>query len=159
MSDATVSTFAEWADYAERTAGRAQAVGDLADQIRKRLNSGRHAAVYLTEDVEAFASPCDCCGPDIEYRTRIECGDHDVYVHTGRGHDEAEFTAWLDEPRRQAEREAEHAARRHAALADEQRITTGIFAAIEAVEAEGYSSDQEWHDKLMTRLGVRGYAE
>jgi hypothetical protein len=152
-----VSSLDEWAAYADETDEPvAHAVGELADQIRERFGESKHVPVILTEAYDSDDGACECCTHYAEYLV-IECGEHVEQID--RANLTASFQYWLDEPRRRAAREAAAAASREHEQKVADFLTASIVGALDAVEAEGYSSDGEWHDQLMRRLGVRGYQQ
>ncbi|MGW5519046.1 hypothetical protein [Nocardia africana] len=151
----TVASLDEWTTYADDTDEPiAHAIGELADQIRERFGADKHTPVILTEAFDSDDGACDCCTHFTEYLV-IECGDHIEQIDR---RDLAEsFQYWLDAPRRRAEQEAAAKAYQERQEAEARAIAAAIHAAAEAVEAEGYRDDQEWHDKFMRHLGVKGY--
>ncbi|MFE7744462.1 hypothetical protein [Nocardia sp. NPDC057455] len=161
MTVQTVSTFDEWANYAAQTdEPRAQAVGELADQIRGRFGANKHVPVWLSEEVESYSRGCDCCSDEIDAYTVIECGEDEARIRCGWDDGEQNFVDWLEEPRRQAEREAAKRAK-----AEQQKVNAAAFQthvvqpitdAMQQAEADGYASAGEWHDNVMDRLGIGG---
>ncbi|MFD6400735.1 hypothetical protein [Nocardia sp. NPDC060249] len=155
---ARVVLFSEWVDYAEKRANpRAEAYGVLAQEIRTRFGANKHAAVWLSEESDG----CECCGYTHEWV--IECGEHRSTIDIDDGYELSDYVDWLAEPQRRAKARAEAEARAAEAKAQADAAinayTSGIIAALNAVEAEGYTSDQDWHDKLMVRLGVKNVGE
>ncbi|MFF4026921.1 hypothetical protein ACFYY5_29135 [Nocardia elegans] len=158
----TVASLDEWTAYAEDTDEPiAHAVGELADQIRERFGVNKHVPVILREEVEYYHPSCDCCATEIDECLRIECGDQWATVPVYDGSPGHYYRNWLDEPRRRAEEEAAKQARKVQQAANDVAFTNAVvghfMAATEAVEAEGYANDGEWHDQLMRHLGVKGY--
>jgi hypothetical protein len=157
----TAASLDEWAAYAGETDEPvAHAVGELADQIRERFGESKHVPVILTEAYDSDDGACECCTHYAEYLV-IECGEHIEQID--RANLTASFQYWLDAPRRRAEHEAAEKAKREQQAANDRvftgRIVDAFTGAMEAVEAEGYRDAGEWHDKLMTRLGVKGYQQ
>ncbi|MFE3052284.1 hypothetical protein [Nocardia sp. NPDC059239] len=149
MIEKTVSTIDEWLDYADYRFGpKADAIGQLAEQIRARFGANKHAAVTL---YEARADPS---GIELV----IDCSGHEKSFLLA-DFEPSDYAEWLDEPRRWAEAErrraAELKAAAEAAEARDQAQIDAITGALAAVEAEGYRNDRDWHDKLMDRLGVK----
>ncbi len=149
-----VATLDEWIAYAEEAVDPcARVVGEWANVLRDRIGGNRHTEVWLSEDFGG----CQCCG----YWNRwvITSGDKEARIDIDDGYTHATYLDWLNEPAVRAERlardAAEQEARRRQAEAVVSSQVSAISDAITAVEAEGYRSDQEWHDKLMTRLGVK----
>jgi hypothetical protein len=156
-----VSTIAEWVEYsAEEDEPRAEAIGELADEVRARFGVGRHSRVDLSCEVEWEYSSCDCCA-DSEVWWVIECGEEKRRISTGYGEAVDGYRAWLDEPRRIREREEAKAARDLECKRNDEaftgRIVGAFTTAVADVEATGYSDTGEWHDLMMDRLGVGGH--
>jgi hypothetical protein len=132
--------------------------GELADRVRERFGA-TDEPVYFVEYQEESGG-CHTCY-SIDNYLRVECGNRTRDFSAYEGLPLNSLLDWFDEPRRQAEREATERARRAQQAANDHAFTStivdGIAGAIGELEAEGYSSDQEWHDKLMTRLGMNGY--
>lgn len=161
MSAKTVETLDEWARYAASTDHpQAFVVGDLARQIRTRLDVPDGAFVFFYEErwVRWDELWCTCCEGEGTNFVVESAGKTATFEADYSDCNWREFHRWLDAPRRQAEREAAEKVSREREDAIATAIGASIHAAAEAVEAEGYSSDEDWHDKLMTRLGVKGYA-
>jgi hypothetical protein len=161
MTDHTVSSIEEWSAWADsQDEPRAQLVGDLADQIRARFGANKHAAVWLSQGEEYNGCADGCCNDSYRW-LGIECGDHMKRLDFSYADVWGRLADWFDEPRRQAERAAakaakEQAQRENSAVFD-QTVLRPVADAIQQVEAEGYRDDQDWHDKLMSKLGVKGY--
>ncbi|MEV4127054.1 hypothetical protein [Nocardia sp. NPDC049707] len=157
-----MSSLDEWQAFADNEdEPRAQLIGDLADQIRARFGANKHAAVWLTEETEWDRPGCDCCGDDADVHIVIDCGHDQARIRSGWDDPAERLAVWLDEPRRQAEqaaaKAAEQAVHRERSAEFDQTVLRPIADAMQQVEAEGYGNDQEWHDKLMNKLGVQGY--
>lgn len=159
----TVTSIAEWDAYAaHRDEPRAHLVGDLADQLREVWGVNKHVPVVMYEEDwgrdDLWCSCCESSGTDLI----IECDGHRLpFDASPYRRDPDELPRWLEESRRRIEKiaadEARAAARREQSeLVDRAQLTT-IAGALDAVEAEGYEDDADWHDKLMGRLGVKGY--
>ncbi|MFE2994174.1 hypothetical protein ACFXG4_04070 [Nocardia sp. NPDC059246] len=148
MTEKIVETFDEWVAYADcRFGPKADAIGQLAEQIRERFGANKHALATLSEEY----------GDYNHLEVVIECGGHEKRFILD-DFETSDYFDWLDEPRRRAEaakrRAAEQEAARQRAEAGERAQIDAIVGALAAVEAEGYRSDRQWHDKLMDRLGV-----
>jgi hypothetical protein len=161
--DYTLSMTAEWAEesdsYGDIDFRRSLVTGELADRIRERF--GATDDVYFVEYEEEYGACHTCAG--IDQMVRVECGDHRRTFTANEGIPLPALLRWLDEPRRLAEQDAAARARQAEQAANDHQFTStvigGITSAINDLEAEGYTSDQDWHDKLMSKLGVRGYGE
>src|SRR5690606_17093506 len=102
MTERTVATYGEWDEYANNTVDpRARAVGVLADEISARVGGNKHVPIWLTEEVETIGCGDGCCNDSWSWLV-IEAGEHRVRLSD----EEDKYRYWLDEPRRQAEREA-----------------------------------------------------
>ncbi|WP_280465632.1 hypothetical protein [Nocardia brasiliensis] len=151
-------TVKEWTEKGALEFKRSLITGELADRVRERFGV-KHSRVYFLEYQEE-AGDCHTC-----YRISdvlvVECGGHRKVFNADGGLPLNELLDWFDEPRRRAEAEA---AKQAAAVARREqdavftaRVLSPIGDALSAVENEGYENPQDWHDKLMSRLGVRGY--
>lgn len=137
---------------------RSLVTGELADRVRERFGANKHVPVYFIEYQQEYGGCPTCYG--IDDVLTVECGEHRRTFYVDDGLPLNELLAWFDEPRRQAEREAAVRAK-----VEQQRVNDAAFQAnvvqpiadaMARVEAEGYSSDGEWHDKVMVALGVKG---
>ncbi|MET8430083.1 hypothetical protein [Nocardia sp. NPDC004860] len=149
MIEKTVSSIDEWFAYADcRFGPKADAIGQLAEQIRELFGANKHTLATLSEEY----------GDHNRLELVIECGGHEKRFDLD-DFETSDYFDWLDEPRRQAEAQARRAAELKAATeaaeARDQAQIDSIVGALDAIEAEGYRSDRDWHDKLMDRLGVR----
>ncbi|WP_109527176.1 MULTISPECIES: hypothetical protein [Nocardia] len=151
-----VSTIGEWIAYADnRDDPRAEAVGELAYEIRMRLGLNKHVRVEVSEEVKR-SQCCAACPALMELWMVIEYGDKETRIELDRG-DDSEYLDWLDEPLKWARAANEKAVREHAAHVRTDAQLTAIGNAVTAVEAAGYASDGDWHDKVMDHLGVGGH--
>ncbi len=135
---------------------RSLITGELADRVRERFGA-TDKPVYFIEYQEE-SGVCHTCYSINNY-LRVECGDRTQDFNANEGLPLNKLLNWFDEPRRLAEREAAQRKIRQAGEESACGLGLVVHNAVEAVEAEGYSSDQDWHDKLMTRLGIRGYGQ
>ncbi|MBF6326479.1 hypothetical protein IU451_28685 [Nocardia cyriacigeorgica] len=150
----TVASIAEWAALVEtEDEPWARAVGVLADEIRERFGANKHVSVLLRQEGQWLSSGCDCCGDDYWQTLVIECGDEQARLHGDPDDVAAEYRDWLDLPRRQAEREAARARVR----AEEEAVVAGIVSVFDRTIVD--TSAPDWHDQLMTQLGVKGYRQ
>lgn len=133
--------------------------GELADRIRERF--GATEPVYFLEDWQEDGG-CPTCAT-IDRLLVIECGTWIKEFHANEGLPLPALLDWLDEPRRQAEREAKWAAekaeRERRVAAFDRAVVDPIVDALSRVEEEGYGSDVEWYGKVMTALGLDGREE
>ncbi len=138
---------------------RSLVTGELADRVRARFEISEELPVYFVEYEEEYGACPTRYGT--ANMLRVECGDRTRSFSVDGVLPLNKLLDWFDEPRREAERAREKAAAGEAARLANRAFTRGIVDpltdALGAVEAEGYQSDQEWHDKLMNKLGVRGY--
>ncbi|MFE5290419.1 hypothetical protein ACFRAQ_36195 [Nocardia sp. NPDC056611] len=149
MTEKTVSIFDEWLAFADcRISPQADAIGQLAEQIRARFGAGKHARATFCEeygDYNRLELVIGCGGDE----KRFDLDDFE----------RSDYFDWLDEPRRRAEaaklRAVEKEVARLRAEVGERAQIDSIVGALDAVEAEGYSCDHDWHDKVMNRLGVK----
>ncbi|MGY1946676.1 hypothetical protein [Nocardia asiatica] len=160
MTVRTVATFDEWASYAAQTdEPRAQAVGELADQIRGRFGANKHVPVLLSGEVEYTGCADGCCNDTYRW-FNVECGDHSKQLEYSYTDARIRYADWLDEPRRQAEREAAERAKAEQQKVNAAAFQTGVVQpitdAMQQAEADGYTSAGEWHDQVMDRLGIGG---
>src|SRR5690606_33003005 len=115
----------------------------------------KHVPIWLTEEVETIGCGDGCCNDSWSWLV-IEAGEHRVRLSD----EEDKYRYWLDEPRRQAEREAAERARVEQQMVNNDAFNTGVITpildALQQVEADGYANDGEWHDRVMDALGVGG---
>jgi hypothetical protein len=138
---------------------RSLVTGELADRVRERFGITEELPVYFLEYQEEYGGCPTCYGTD--NMLTVECGDQKARFTANDGLPLNKLLHWFDQPRREREQAEAKAAREQAAREKDALFTRGLVdslhGAMEAVETEGYSSDQEWHDKVMGRLGIKGY--
>lgn len=133
--------------------------GELAGRVRERFGISEELPVYFLEHQEEYGGCPTCYG--IDDMLTVECGEHKRTFTANDGLPLNKLLDWFDQPRREREEAEAKAAREQAAREKDTVFTRGLVdslhGALDAVEAEGYRDDAEWHDKVMNRLGVKGY--